>query len=52
MTEFFRQTITDWYKFCRRLTVNYFEANSQSTIGGPGTIVEIDESVLVKRKYN
>ena len=49
--DFSNNTIVDWSRFCRDLCVYEFESNT-SMIGGPGTIVEIDETIAVKRKYN
>jgi hypothetical protein len=48
---FSNKIVVDWSRFCRDLCVYEFE-NDDSIIGGPGTIVEIDETVVVKRKYN
>jgi IS1 family transposase len=47
---FSKVTVVDWSRFCRDLCVYYFETSGQQ-IGGPGTIVEIDETLVVKRKY-
>ena len=44
------KTITDWNQFCRDIAVNYF-ANHPVQLGGPGRIVEIDESLFAQRKY-
>ena len=44
-------SITDWMQFCRDVCVEYFIRNP-CKIGGDGKIVEIDESVIAKRKYN
>ena len=43
-------TIVDWSRFCRELCVEHFE-QATDIIGGPGCIVEIDETMAVKRKY-
>ena len=49
--EMSRKTSIDWRSFCSEVTLNW-QANLQQAIGGPGIIVEIDETVIVKRKYN
>jgi hypothetical protein len=49
--DFSKVTIVDWSRFCRELCVEYFETSDQR-IGGPGQIVEIDETLIVRRKYN
>ena len=48
---FSKATAVDWSRFCRDLCVYHFES-SDALIGGQGTIVEIDETVIVKRKYD
>lgn len=48
---FSNKTVVDWARFCRDLCVYEFE-NASSIIGGQGRVVEIDETVIVKRKYN
>lgn len=50
--EFSKQTITDWSRFCRDLLVENFDQSMSSKIGGENRVVEIDESLLVRRKYN
>ncbi|KII64006.1 hypothetical protein RF11_08817 [Thelohanellus kitauei] len=50
--DFSKQTIIDWARFCRDLCVEYFINNMHTKIGGSSKIVEIDESLLVRRKYN
>ena len=49
-----QKTSVDWSRFCRDIAVYYYENEPVSTekIGGVGKIVEIDESVFSKRKYN
>jgi hypothetical protein len=48
---FSRPTIIDWSRYCRDLCMLHYESSTQ-VIGGPGCIVEIDETLAVKRKYN
>jgi len=44
-------TIVDYNNLFRQVCSWYFTRNPIK-IGGPGTVVEIDETVLTKRKYN
>uniref|UniRef100_A0A914QR49 ISXO2-like transposase domain-containing protein n=1 Tax=Panagrolaimus davidi TaxID=227884 RepID=A0A914QR49_9BILA len=46
-----RQAIVDWRQFCRDVAVSHFQKNP-TMIGGEGKTVEIDETVITKRKYN
>ena len=41
----------DWFNFIRDVCAQYF-LDHPIAIGGPGKIVEIDESKFGKRKYN
>uniref|UniRef100_A0A0L8GD66 ISXO2-like transposase domain-containing protein n=1 Tax=Octopus bimaculoides TaxID=37653 RepID=A0A0L8GD66_OCTBM len=41
----------DWRSFCCEVCLHWVE-NCRAQIGGPGIAVEIDEAVLVRRKYN
>ncbi|KCZ76220.1 hypothetical protein H311_02788, partial [Anncaliia algerae PRA109] len=43
-------TIVDWKNFCREICASYFLRNPV-VLGGINEIVEIDESNIVKRKY-
>jgi len=45
------KTVTDFYNFCHKVCVVILEDHSEQ-IGGPGRIVEIDESKFGKRKFN
>ena len=45
------ETIVDWYNLCREVCSEVLEKDS-AKIGGPGKIVEIDESKFGKRKYH
>ena len=44
-------TIVDWKQFCRDVCVSYF-LNHPEQIGGEDRVVEIDESLFARRKYN
>jgi hypothetical protein len=50
--EISQKTITDWYNFGREVCEIYLEKYGSNIIGGPGKIVEIDESKFGKRKYH
>ena len=44
-------TVVDWSRFCRDICLWYIENVQEHTqIGGRGQIVEIDETLLVRRK--
>lgn len=45
------QTIIDYFNFCREICIEFCLRQKQA-IGGPGKVVEIDESKFGKRKYN
>ena len=44
-------TIIHWYKRFRD-ACSYDLVQKNEKIGGPGIVVQIDESVIAKRKYN
>jgi len=44
-------TVTDWCNFFREVCLEHYTRHPIK-IGGPGTVVEIDESIKFKRKYN
>lgn len=44
-------TIVDWMEFYREVCFLHYTKNPVK-IGGPGIVVEIDETVISKRKYN
>ena len=44
-------SIVDWNQYCRDIAVSHF-LNNPVQIGGPGHIVEIDESLFSRRKSN
>ncbi|XP_068240858.1 uncharacterized protein [Palaemon carinicauda] len=44
-------TLVDWYNFCRGVCEQILILDNKK-IGGPGHIVEVDESKFGKRKYN
>lgn len=45
-------TVVDWGVFVREVMVDWAFENTSSMIGGEGVEVEIDESLLGRRKYN
>lgn len=47
--ELTNKTVTSWYKFCRTFCTSRLE---NGLIGGIGATVEIDESLITKRKYH
>ena len=44
-------TIVDWYNFSREVCISILEVYSQQ-IGGPGKVVETDESKFGKKKFH
>jgi hypothetical protein len=50
---FSKPTIVDWSRFCRDICLWHVETDLENAkIGGPDRIVEIDKSLIVRRKYN
>jgi hypothetical protein len=46
-------TVVDWSRFCRDVCLWYIENKKEHfPIGGQGREVEIDETLIVRRKYN
>ena len=45
------KTVVDWSSFCREVCMFWVEKCSQ-VLGGPGVVVEVDESKFGKRKFN
>ena len=47
-----KQTLVDWYNFCREICIESNLSVEVNCIGGENRIVEIDESKFGKRKYH
>ena len=48
---FSSRTVVDWSNFCREVAIDVVFKNCEK-IGGPGIVVEIDESKFGKSKFN
>ncbi|XP_076048299.1 uncharacterized protein LOC143029532 [Oratosquilla oratoria] len=48
--QFSRTTSTDWQSFCSEVCEEWY--NHQEPIGGPGIVVEIDETLISRRHAN
>ena len=44
-------TVVDWNQYCRDVAAEY-STNHHEQLGGPGSLVEIDESLFARRKNN
>lgn len=51
-TGFSEHTVVDWENFCREAAFEIIENCDFQQLGGPRCIVEIDETLVGKRKYN
>ncbi|CAG2256387.1 unnamed protein product [Mytilus edulis] len=47
-----KETVNDYYNYCREICCYVVENIKPQKNGGPGLIVEIDEAKFGKRKYN
>lgn len=45
------KTVVDWYSFCRDIA-SYEMLTTEMVVGGPGHVVEIDETSLKKKSKN
>jgi hypothetical protein len=47
-----QNAVIDWNNYLREVCIWKLENNQNKEIGGPGLIVEIDESLFVRQKNN
>jgi len=52
MTEVCQNSVSQWYQFLREKCSETLISNPNYTFGGPGVVVQIDESLIARRKYN
>jgi len=45
-------SVSQWYQFLREKCSEALLKDNDYTFGGPGVVVQIDESVVAKRKYH
>ena len=45
------KTVVDWFNFCREVC-DWWMENKSEKLGGPGVIVEIEESYMAGRQKN
>ena len=46
------ETVVDWYNYCREVCAEIISRHHTGRTGGPGKIVEIDESKFGRTKYH
>ena len=51
LTGLYKRTVVQWFFFFRYVCL-WWLVNNNYQIGGPGEVVEIDESLVAKRKNN
>lgn len=47
-----RQSVVTWSHFIRQAELEWCPANTSQTLGGPNTVVEVDEAKFGHQKYN
>ncbi|WKY07739.1 hypothetical protein Q1695_007312 [Nippostrongylus brasiliensis] len=45
-------TVVQWTTWFRDVLVEYYTSNNKVRMGGPNTVVQVDETNIVRRKYN
>lgn len=50
--DYSRSTVVEWFRFCRNVCCFDIEQKQFGKIGGVGKVVEIDETLIIKRKYD